>query len=434
MLRAARPIFALIATLTIFVAPALGQSWHDDEAGSRTTTGPTGRSNSGRYGATIRRGDGRLSEVPRRTARTLNPLRERQLDLSTDTLPPPRPSASGAASPSAASSSLRRQAEELAEPRLLPGPIDPFDPDFGTAAPQGLNDPLPFGATELDLSPPDDFELRPGGDFYVAQPQEPLARQALKMFVRNTFRTTYLPAPSGADRIEMLDIEGNNSVAMPWSKPENAFVLTPGFGVHMWQGPEAIPVPGTLYDFYMDVLWRFTLRDRWSIDLAVTPGAYSDLDHGEDAFRLMARGAVSYQLNPQFQLTAGAAYLNIASVKVLPIVGFVWEPRDNIRIEALAPQPKLFYRVAQYGEQSGWAYLSGEFSGGQWAITMPDGDVDKLSYQDFRVLGGFEWRMSNRVRAYAEGGYAFGRKLRLVEADQELDIEDSFVFRVGTFY
>jgi hypothetical protein len=137
----------------------------------------------------------------------------------------------------------------------------------------------------------------------------------------------------------------------------------------------------------------------------------------------------------------GAAYLNRAGASVLPIFGVLYEPTPDMRWELVFPRPRVAWQTV--GSSPGaerWAYVGGEFGGGVWSVTRPStGDLDLISYSDWRLLAGYEakagggpgmaglgWRI--------EGGYAFNRELEYESATPEVSLDDSLFVRGGVTY
>lgn len=266
------------------------------------------------------------------------------------------------------------------------------------------------------------------------QPQQSLLSQIPRMFVRSTGDLAYIPR-AGDNGIGMTDAQGNQSIAMPWSTPENAWIVTPGSGVHFWDGPDAIDLPPRLFDTYVDLMWRYQINKKWSFDVAFTPGYFSDWEQSDDrAWRFQARGIVYWQATETIKLMGGAAYLDWVSVKLLPVAGLLWKPTDYFELELLAPKSRALLKVHEWCGRTGWVYTALEFGGGSWAIETTGGGSDKLEYRDYRALIGYEFRGLGRIRGTVETGYVFGRRVELSDANESLDVDDSLVLRAGFLY
>ena len=69
-------------------------------------------------------------------------------------------------------------------------------------------------------------------------------------------------------------------------------------------------------------------------------------------------------LSERFQIVGGILYLGRNNIKLLPAVGVLWSPDDDIKLELVFPQPRASYRFAQECGVDWWVYLMGEFGKG----------------------------------------------------------------------
>ncbi len=255
-----------------------------------------------------------------------------------------------------------------------------------------------------------------------------------RLFVRTTFDVRLILAEPGVDSIEMTDVNLSTSLALPWSTPENAWVVTPGFFIHFWEGPTSVDLPETLYDTWVDLTWRAKWSPRLRSNIGVAVGVYSDFEATDsDAIRITGRALVNYQWDSQLELTFGIVYLDRASISLLPVIGLIWTPSDYWRVELVAPRPRIARRVHRHGKSSGWLYLGGEFGGGSWQIERTGGATTIMDYNDYRLLFGYEWQGRGRLRARAELGYVFWREIDLSDAG-DLDLDDALMLRAGVTF
>jgi hypothetical protein len=240
------------------------------------------------------------------------------------------------------------------------------------------------------------------------------------------FQTTWL----SGDDLGFTDVE-------LWSKWDFATIseysiltLTPGYGLHLVDGPAAPDLPAQLHDLYLDIQWINPFSREWAVELGLTPGLYSDFENGtDDAFRLGARIVGYYTMSPVWRFAAGVAYLDREDVEFFPLGGVIWTPDDNTRLELVLPRPKYAQRFNQCGGCEDWWYVAGEFGGGSWAIERAAGGLDKANYYDWRFAIGWERRSKAGPTVLAELGYVFNRRLEYNSGGGTFEPDDTFMLR-----
>lgn len=149
----------------------------------------------------------------------------------------------------------------------------------------------------------------------------PDARDGL--FQKLIFTYTWLGS-GRAYGLGMSEVELKTVLALPVPSRRWPLIVTPGFGVHYLDGPEVSDLPPRLYDAYAQFRWMRRLGPRWAIDVAVTPGVYSDFQQSTDeALRITGHGAAMFTWNPSTKLVLGVAYLDREDLGVLPIGGII---------------------------------------------------------------------------------------------------------------
>jgi len=285
-------------------------------------------------------------------------------------------------------------------------------PDSSVELPPAESD----GTPQLDLPP----DARPG------------------VFQKLIFNSTWLAA-GGGDDFGKTELDLRTVLAFPCPTRDSPLLITPGFGVHYLDGPVGIDIPSRLYDAYTQFRWMHRLRPRLGIDLAVTPGWYSDYETPSgSALRITGHGVAAFDWTPTAKLILGVAYLDREDVGLLPIGGLIWTPHPDIKFELAAPRPRIARRLYWSGgfddEVQDWAYVAGEFGGGTWAIRHLSGADDEITYRDFRVLLGIERKAVGRPGYRLELGYVFGRKLELDSPTPDIYPSDTVMLRVGATY
>ena len=236
------------------------------------------------------------------------------------------------------------------------------------------------------------------------------------------------------DSFGITDLDAFGVWALPLSE-RAPLILTPGFGVHGFSAeePPGLPeLPDVVYDFYLDARVLYKYNDRFTFDLAVTPGYYSDLHNkSSDAFRLGARALTITTWTPTIKTVGGIVYLDRDDYPFVPGAGLIWTPTADWDIHIALPKPKVAYRFDANPGRERWAYLAGEFGGGAWAFEY-EGRDDIMNYSDLRFLAGIEQRGPAGPAFRVEAGYVFARKVEFDRAEGHFDPSDALMIR-GAF-
>lgn len=254
-------------------------------------------------------------------------------------------------------------------------------------------------------------------------------------------------ARNGLGGLGITSTDLNASFTLPIFARQPPFYVTPGFGVHFWDGPDTgfyswFPpqsrpdLPPRTFDAYLDIAWRPVITPWLSGDLGFRVGVYSDFNYvNNDSIRLPSRGLGIVTLNPRWQVAAGAVYLDRFGVKILPAGGAIWTPRPDVRWEILFPRPKLAQRVYTLRSTDLWGYVAGEYGGGAWTIERVNGAHDSFDYNDFRVLLGMETRGASRMRGWFEVGFVWNRSLQYYRTQTPgIGPYDTVMLRGGLIY
>lgn len=200
--------------------------------------------------------------------------------------------------------------------------------------------------------------------------------------------------------------------------------------IHFVSGPRQTDLPPRLYDFTLAVPFRQPITDRWSCDLTVRAGWYSDFEGSvRDAVRFPSHAVFYHQTSQTWQWLLGIDYLDRDDVPVLPVAGAVWTPREDLRIEAIFPRPRVAFRCTN----DDWTYLALEMGGGTWGIERSSGAADIVTYRDFRVSLGTHTGDADRVRLI-EIGWSFGRHLEYRSGTPDYDPPDTLLLRSILLY
>lgn len=240
------------------------------------------------------------------------------------------------------------------------------------------------------------------------------------------------------------------------STPHPFLTINPRFGILWSEGPtspaptvaSAGPdTPGQLFDVSVEARWFQPLSEQWVMEVAVAPGFYSDGENtSSDSVRVVGRALAFYKWSEAVRIGVGAVYLDRDDVNVLPAAGLMIYPNYDTKLELVFPRPKLAYRILRGDGFDRWAYVAGEFGGGQWAIernlSVPGAGPppivtrgnDVLSYRDYRVLFGLEEKSTDGFGWIVEGGFLFGREFEYESGQGTQSVDASAIVRIGLQY
>jgi hypothetical protein len=255
--------------------------------------------------------------------------------------------------------------------------------------------------------------------------------QPWRLITDSRFDFTSLPGRSVLD-VNMIDMELAST--LNFDMPLAPLKITPYVAAHFWNVLDANPFL-YLYDLNVEFAWRPRLAEWLFVDLAVTPGLYTDFKNvtGE-SFQMRGRAVAIFAFSEQLQVAAGAMYVNRNHVKVLPAGGVIWNPSEDTRCFLVFPQPKISHRFCNFGATQIWGYVAGEFGGGRWEVERAPGVNDSLDYTDWRVILGLESVQAEHVRWHLEFGYVFNRRVNYANVPTDITLPSTAMVRVGLRY
>ena len=335
---------------------------------------------------------------------------------------------------------LAATAAQGAEPLPLPAtdevqPLPPVEQGFfdrirlaALGDPQDLTEPLlpddvaPPGQPRQEFEPPAGRKLPPG-----AKPG--MLQQAL-------FQVTELPK-LGAGGLGLTTLEKTITLGLPAPTVESPLLVTAGFAGTLTDAPAGADIPGELFDGYIQARWLRKIGTRLGVDLAVSPGWYSDFhNESSQALRITGHGFGAWEASKDLRVVAGVIYLDRYDVNLLPAGGLLWTPADDRRFELIFPRPRLAWRISERPQASHWLYLAAEFGGNQWAMQSQTGQDQIIVLRDYRLLAGWERRPANLGLSWKfEGGWVTGRSVEYYESNQPWFYpSDTFLVRAGVWY
>lgn len=301
-------------------------------------------------------------------------------------------------------------------PGIAPGPTATFQ---GTIQPPSGWDP--YAAPGQNAAP-----LFPN-DPYLQAPALGMNPPLTKLLQEIRFEHFYI-APLGGTKFGSNDSEISATFAYPFFyNRQMPILITPGFGLHLWDGPitdDGFDLPPRVYDGYLDAAWLPQITPWLGADLGVRVGVHSDFqEFVAESIRVQGRGYAVLSFSPSFQVKAGVIYLNRNRVKLLPAGGVIWTPNPDWRFDILFPNPKVAVRWRTVGLTEWWWYLRGDYGGGTWTVKHETGEpgligrVDSIDYNDLRVAGGLQFLRSPGLHGFAEVGFAFNREILYFPVD-----------------
>ncbi len=222
----------------------------------------------------------------------------------------------------------------------------------------------------------------------------------------------WLPS-SGVHGFGMVDLAATRLFKIPLDENWGELSVSPGIAAHVWNGPNGIVLPSTVYDAYLDVDWTHAFSEEWSLQLNMTPGFYGDFRRWDHKSIVQTNGSavLEWQATPTVSVQAGAIYLRQFHPHYLPVLGIDWRPNPDTRLQLIFPEPRLSRRIWQRDSQQAWLYALGQVAGGAWSVTPPSGPTGVVRYSDLRAGVGLEVISKKELSGSIEAGYVFHRNL-----------------------
>jgi len=311
--------------------------------------------------------------------------------------------------------------EVLVTPGSMPRTILPpgeITPEFVVP-----DESLP-GGTILDVLPDDEWLLDP--------PQK-LSAYKSGFFQKLSLAATWMGNSSDPADLGLTEFETFVQVGLPAPIIEWPLLVTPGFNLTMIDGPTVTDLPPRLYLAYVDLMWLPQIVRGYTLLLSVVPSVFSDFDAHE--FRLTGKSLLIVDIVPErLQFVGGVLYLNRDNIRLLPAGGFIWSPADWTRFELIFPKPKLAVRINIGPGFEDWIYTTAEFGGNTFPIIRTGGEQDNVTYNDYRILTGFERKLDGGAGYRLEAGYVFGRTITFTSGRGDFDPQHTLMLRGGITY
>lgn len=307
-------------------------------------------------------------------------------------------------------------AEELSPPPES-APLDPqtVDLPLDAALPSEIIERPVEGRPVLDLTEPNE----------VVVVEEEVSFDQFLAYNTTRGATTWLPGND--DQFGWVSLENMGILEM--GSPGG---VVSGMGFHFLDGPVQTEMPPRLFDFSLGYQRREWIRPNFGWDFVFRVGVFSDFEgSAKDGVRFPSHAVTFLKLSESTTWLLGVDYLDWDDLNMLPVFGFVWTPRDDFRINAVFPRPRVSVRVM---DSSTWLYVAGEIWGGTWAIERNNSWDDNATYHDLRLVFGIETEIDGCVSSAFELGYVFDRELSYRSRIGDYSPEDCLMVRfVGRY-
>jgi hypothetical protein len=171
------------------------------------------------------------------------------------------------------------------------------------------------------------------------------------------------------------------------------------------------PIPDNLHSTNLIIGLDTELSDSFLIRIEAQPGFYgTDFDDfGRDTFNVPFLIGATYIYSSNLQFVFGIGVDALRQTPVLPGGGVRWKFAPQWTLNAVVPTPRLEYepnsnllffagadlRLTSYRVEKNFGTLRGD----------PSLNHASISYEEARLGGGLEWKLSTAVKLSFEGGY-----------------------------
>lgn len=200
-------------------------------------------------------------------------------------------------------------------------------------------------------------------------------------------------------------------------------------------GATDAPVPDHLQSFAGVIALEYLRGQHVGAFFQIRPGFYTEDDLGLSSFDApMTAGRIFVLQEKKLYLFAGAtASFLRGDLPVLPLAGLIWLPREDLRVMAIVPDPRIVYSPTKKLD----LWVGGELVGGSFR-TDHDDDITprKLSaaqvdYSDYRVGFGLEYAPSDALSLDFGIGYSLQRSFDFNRAGEDYATEPAPYIRLA---
>ena len=291
----------------------------------------------------------------------------------------------------------------------------------GMASPARGSEPLePVGYATLDLLPEEAVSGEAARSFGPPR----------RSFVSAAFDFRWEPE---RDRFETYEYWARLKLTLPpvFGPPPPS--LNFNFGLTDLSGIAA----SELYTLSVGLNWIRPVDDRWTWMFSFTPGVATDFDNTtSDMWQFRGNAFAFYSPQEDTQWIFGAVVTGRRDLPAVPAIGLVWWPDESSKLDLTFPQPRYSFRLVERADSEWWGYVGASLGGGTWAVELPGGVHDELTYRAWRTVVGIESvppdskapgsRRGPGVSSYFEAGISLGREIEFERNATRVTPEDVF--------
>ncbi len=199
-------------------------------------------------------------------------------------------------------------------------------------------------------------------------------------------------------------------------------------------GETSAPVPDHLQSFAGTISIEYMRGKHVGAFFSMKPGFYTEDHLNGDSFDIpMTLGSAFVLQKDKLYLFAGvtASFLR-GNLPVLPLLGVVWLPCDQLRVMGLIPDPRIVYSPTKTLD----LWIGGELNGGSFR-TDQDEDIRPLKlsgtqvdYSDYRAGLGLTYCPNEALTIDVAAGYSFERSFDYNRAGEEYSADPAPYFRL----
>ena len=169
-----------------------------------------------------------------------------------------------------------------------------------------------------------------------------------------------------------------------------------------------LPSSLTLAAFGAEVtLPFFTIKDNY-FRINIAPSLFgSKWNFRASSFRLLQQYFIISQPNEYLTLLLGVAVFPDFEDKVLPLLGFIWEPNDKISFNIIPKNPNITYFL---NERFGF-FLEGDIDLGEYEVDRGEEKNLVLKYSQATTGVGFQYNINKNSQFLFSTGGVFSRYL-----------------------
>ena len=220
-------------------------------------------------------------------------------------------------------------------------------------------------------------------------------------------------------------------------------VLGGDIDLHLYGGAVVVSdrtllrIPNQLVDINFDIGWTWRTLSATAIQAHFKPGIYSDFEEFSSSALFMPfsvavvqsfsddlSGIIGVEVRPRFDLVA------------MPIVGLVWQPSPDVRVEATLPVANISWEF----EELWRAYCGFDWINKTYDIREKRGlaeeDREQVTFEDFRLYAGVARELNDYMTVVGELGSLFNRSIYFKkdvdpDVDQDVDMGNSVFLRLA---